>query len=92
MLVRPHRFESLSVIADDLPAAVGGDGVYTIPELGPMVYCGLQGWMTHVGPMIRSNDLGHPLAAHLRAGTWALDYVHKRIEKCVLPLPSSCLS
>lgn len=68
---------------------MGGDGVYTIPQLGSMVYCGLQGWMTHVGPMIRSNDLGHPLAAHLRAGTWALDYVHERIEKYVLSILSS---
>ena len=78
------HFYSIVAILTDVCVLVGGDGVYTIPELGPMVYCGLQGWMTHVGPMIRSNDLGHPLAAHLRAGTWALDYVHERIEKYAL--------
>lgn len=64
-----------------LTVVVGGDGAYTVPGLDPLVYCGLQGWMTHVGPIMRANDLGHPLAAHLRAGTWALDYVSSRLEK-----------
>ena len=39
--------------------------------------------MTPLRQIIDSNDLGHPLCAHLRDGTWALDYVHRRIEKCV---------
>ncbi len=31
--------------------------------------------------IIDPNDLGHPLCAHLREGTWAMDYVLHRIEK-----------
>lgn len=65
----------------------GNDGVYTIPQSDPLVYCGLEGWMAVLRPIIQSNDLGHPLCAHLRDGTWALDYVHKRLEKQIDVLP-----
>lgn len=63
------------------PRAVGGEGVYAVPGLGPLLYCGFQGWMPHVQHIMEQNDLGHPLAAHLRDGAWALDYVHGRLEK-----------
>ncbi|SPO47047.1 probable 4-alpha-glucanotransferase / amylo-1,6-glucosidase (glycogen-debranching enzyme) [Moesziomyces antarcticus] len=65
----------------------GNDGVYTIPQCEPMVYCGLEGWMAVLRKVIQSNDLGHPLCAHLRDGTWALDYVHQRLEKQIDVLP-----
>lgn len=61
---------------------MGGDGTYTVPDYGSLVYCGLQGWMALLKPIMEKNDLGHPLCAHLRNGTWALDYVHNRLEKC----------
>lgn len=64
--------------------ATGGDGVYTIPNYGSLVYCGLQGWMAPLRPIIRHNDLGAALCDHLRQGTWALDYVVHRLEKFVL--------
>ena len=59
----------------------GNDGVYTIPNGPSFVYCGLEGWMAVLRPIIESNDLGHPLCAHLRDGTWAFDYVHQRLVK-----------
>ncbi|PWY97233.1 putative 4-alpha-glucanotransferase [Testicularia cyperi] len=59
----------------------GSDGVYTIPQAGPLVYCGLEGWMSALRPIMKTNDLGHPLCGHLRDGTWALDYVHNRLQK-----------
>lgn len=65
----------------------GNDGVYTIPQCDPMVYCGLEGWMSVLRPVIQNNDLGHPLCAHLRDGTWALDYVRQRLEKQTNVLP-----
>ncbi|KAJ1931267.1 bifunctional 4-alpha-glucanotransferase/amylo-alpha-1,6-glucosidase, partial [Linderina macrospora] len=57
-----------------------GDGAYDVPGLGVLPYCGLQGWQTHLAHVIPNNDLGHPLCAHLRQGTWALDYVVRRLH------------
>ncbi|KAJ7623337.1 glycoside hydrolase family 13 protein [Roridomyces roridus] len=68
--------------------ASGGEyGVYDVPGLGKMVYCGLQGWMHPLQHIMRYNDLGHPLCAHLREGSWALDYVHKRLSKQAEVMP-----
>ncbi|KAJ2235727.1 bifunctional 4-alpha-glucanotransferase/amylo-alpha-1,6-glucosidase [Coemansia sp. RSA 485] len=57
-----------------------GNGAYDVPGLGALAYCGLQGWYTHLQHIIPSNDLGHPLCAHLRQGTWALDYIAQRLH------------
>lgn len=61
--------------------ATGGDGVYDIPGLGAMPYCGLEGWMSHLRHIMEHNDLGHPLCAHLRQGPWAMHYIVNRLEK-----------
>ncbi|GAA6033773.1 hypothetical protein JCM8097_004427 [Rhodosporidiobolus ruineniae] len=61
--------------------ATGGDGVYNLPSTGPLVYCGLQGWMPHLRHVMEKNDLGHGLCDNLRQGTWAMDYVVNRLEK-----------
>ena len=64
--------------------ATGGEiGTYNIPGSGSLVYCGLEGWMHPLRHIMRFNDLGHPLCGHLREGTWAFDYVHARLFKCV---------
>ncbi|KAL7419064.1 bifunctional 4-alpha-glucanotransferase/amylo-alpha-1,6-glucosidase [Cryptotrichosporon argae] len=67
--------------------ATGGDGVYTIPGYGSLAYCGLEGWMHPLRQITKTNDLGHSLCAHLRNGTWALDYVLNRLEKQTGDLP-----
>lgn len=67
--------------AEERDATSGQDGAYTIPNLGGLVYCGTEGWMAHLKHIMRFNDLGHPLCAHLRAGSWALDYVYGRLER-----------
>lgn len=59
----------------------GKDGVYTIPNHGPLVYAGLQAWWSVLKGIIKSNDLGHPLCNHLRDGQWALDYIVGRLER-----------
>ncbi|EMC91216.1 glycoside hydrolase family 13 protein [Baudoinia panamericana UAMH 10762] len=59
----------------------GADGVYTIPNHGALVYCGLQGWWSVLRDIIAHNDLGHPMCNHLRDGQWALDYIVGRLEK-----------
>ncbi|KAI8065248.1 glycogen debranching enzyme [Gongronella butleri] len=58
-------------------------GVYDIPGFGPLVYAGLQGWLTVLKPIIRNSDLGHPLCDNLRKGPWALDYVVNRLDKYI---------
>ncbi len=60
--------------------ATGGDGTYDVPGYGQLVYCGLEGWMAPLRPIMRNNDLGHALCSHLRAGCWALDYIVTRLE------------
>lgn len=62
--------------------ATGGEfGTYNVPGMGELVYCGLQGWMHPLKHIMRYNDLGHALCAHLRGGSWAMDYIHARLEK-----------
>ena len=61
--------------------ATGGDGVYDVPGLGPLPYCGFEGWMSHLRHIMEHNDLGHPLCAHLRQGPWPMHYIVSRLER-----------
>ncbi|KAI8971904.1 glycogen debranching enzyme [Mycotypha africana] len=61
--------------------STGGDGVYSVPNFGKLVYAGLQGFMSVLDKIIMDNDLGHPLCDNLRAGLWALDYTINRLKK-----------
>ena len=65
---------------EERDATEGKYGVYDIPNLGRLTYCGLEGWMHPLRHIMRYNDLGHPLCGHLREGTWALEYVTARLE------------
>lgn len=67
--------------SEERDASAGTDGVYNIPNYGRLVYAGLQGWISVLRNVINSNDLAHPIAQHLRNGTWALDYVTRRLDK-----------
>ncbi|KAG6831110.1 hypothetical protein H0H92_012787 [Tricholoma furcatifolium] len=78
-----HRAEG-----EERDATGGKFGVYDIPGLGKLVYCGLEGWMHPLRHIMRYNDLGHPLCAHLREGTWAFNYVHERLDNQVKTLPN----
>ena len=64
---------------EERDATGGRDGTYAIPDYGSLVYCGFEGWMHPLRQIMESNDLGHPLCAHLRKGTWAMDYVLNRL-------------
>ncbi|TFK32810.1 glycoside hydrolase family 13 protein [Crucibulum laeve] len=77
-----HRADS-----EERDATEGKFGAYEIPGLGKMVYCGLEGWMHPLRHIMRYNDLGHPLCAHLRQGSWALDYIHQRLSHQTDVLP-----
>ncbi|KAH7097576.1 glycoside hydrolase family 13 protein [Auriculariales sp. MPI-PUGE-AT-0066] len=59
----------------------GQEGPYRVPDMAELTYCGLEGWMPALNWIMSHNDLGHPLCNHLRSGTWALDYVHVRLER-----------
>lgn len=69
--------------SEERDATCGEFGVYSVPGLGDAVYCGLEGWMHYLKHIMRYNDLGHPLCAHLRDGSWALDYVYSRLFRCL---------
>ncbi|KAA1468826.1 glycoside hydrolase family 13 protein [Dentipellis sp. KUC8613] len=73
--------------AEELDATRGEVGAYNIPGFGKLTYCGLEGWMRPLTPVIQHNDLGHPICGHLRDGTWALDYIQSRLEKQVSDFP-----
>lgn len=66
---------------EERDATDGVYGAYDVPGLGKMVYCGLEGWMHPLRHVMRYNDLGHSLCGHLREGTWALDYIHERLNQ-----------
>lgn len=70
--------------AEERDFSEGRDGVYSIPNHGPLVYAGLQGWWSILKDVIRSNDLGHAICVHLRDGQWALDYVVSRLERMAM--------
>lgn len=59
----------------------GQDGAYAVPGVGPLVYCGIQGWWSVLRDVVARNDLGHPICNHLRDGQWALDYIVGRLDK-----------
>ena len=71
---------------EERDATAGRFSAYVVPGLGTLTYCGLEGWMHPLKHIMRHNDLGHPLCAHLREGTWAFDYVHERLFQYVLSL------
>ena len=67
--------------AEERDSSAGQDGVYTIPNSGPLVYAGLQGWWSVLKWVVKENNLGHPICNHLRDGYWALDYIVNRLRK-----------
>ena len=67
--------------AEERDSSGGQHGVYAVPNHGPLVYAGLQGWWSLLKGIIRNNDLGHPLCQNLRDGHWALDYIVARMDR-----------
>ena len=67
--------------SEERDSSGGKDGVYDIPNHGPLVYAGLQGWWSVLENIVKFNELGHPLCNHLRDGQWALDFVVGRMER-----------
>ena len=76
-----HRSE-----VEERDATSGVYGAYDVPGHGRLVYCGLEGWMHPLRHIMKYNDLGHSLCDHLRNGSWALDYVHQRLNQYVINL------
>lgn len=66
----------------------GQDGVYEIPNYGPLVYAGIAGFMGPLVKMINDNDLAHLISDHLREGLWALDYCVNRLYKYESDFPN----
>lgn len=66
---------------EERDASGGNDSVYNIPKYGPLVYAGLQGWVSVLKEAVWTNNLAHPLCDHLREGFWASDYIVNRLDK-----------
>lgn len=49
-----------------------GGTAYDIPNFGPIVYCGLQGFVSLLTEISPRDDLGHPLCNNLRDGNWMM--------------------
>uniref|UniRef100_A0A1I8PA84 Glycogen debranching enzyme n=1 Tax=Stomoxys calcitrans TaxID=35570 RepID=A0A1I8PA84_STOCA len=56
-----------------------GGAAYDIPNYGPIVYCGFQGFVSLLTEISPKNDLGHPLCNNLRDGDWMMDYIADRL-------------
>ncbi|EEQ32685.1 glycogen debranching enzyme [Microsporum canis CBS 113480] len=67
--------------AEEKDISNGSDGVYDVPNFGPLVYAGLQGWWSVLEDVIRRNDVGHPICDNIRRGQWALDFIVQRMKK-----------
>ena len=67
--------------AEERDASSGEDGVYAIPNSGPLVYAGLQGWWSALEDVVKHNELGAAICDHLRQGTWAQDFIVNRLER-----------
>ncbi|XP_070066606.1 glycogen debranching enzyme isoform X2 [Drosophila virilis] len=57
-----------------------GGSAYDIPNFGPIVYCGLQGFVSLLTEISPRDDLGHPLCNNLRDGNWMMDYIADRLN------------
>ncbi|KAH7885855.1 glycoside hydrolase family 13 protein [Phlebopus sp. FC_14] len=66
---------------EERDATSGAFGVYDVPNLGTLTYCGLEGWIHPLRRVMRYNDLGHPLCENLRQGCWAMDYTVARLSE-----------
>ncbi|OAX84920.1 glycogen debranching enzyme [Emergomyces africanus] len=69
--------------AEEKDSSDGKDGVYNIPNFGLLDYAGLQGWWSVLEPIVKSDDLGHPLCDHIRNGQWAFDFIVGRMHNAV---------
>nr|CDJ90340.1 Amylo-alpha-1 domain containing protein [Haemonchus contortus] len=74
-------FNRLFFMTDAEERVTVGHGTYYVPRFGQLVYCGLQGLIPLLNQIRVNNDLGHPLCANLRDGTWLCEYVSARLER-----------
>lgn len=59
----------------------GADGCYVVPGLGRLQWAGVAGITGHIHAALQSNDLGHPLCAHLREGLWLPEFFQRRMAR-----------
>ena len=80
MKLRDLNFILYRCDAEERDTNGGRDGTYNLPNYGPLVYAGLQGWWSLLRDIVRKNDLGHPLCENIRSGSWAMEYCVNRLD------------
>ncbi|KAL4066020.1 glycoside hydrolase family 13 protein [Scleroderma citrinum] len=71
--------------------ATGGEfGVYDVPDMEALVYCGLEGWMHPLRHIMQNDNQGqdHPLCQCLIQGTGIFDYVVLRLSSQLDTFPN----
>lgn len=78
-------FDELNILLFRCSNEEGSENInsnsYDIPKYGPLVYCGLQGFMNILEKERLRNNLGHPMFENLRNGDWMMSYISDRLRK-----------
>ncbi len=61
--------------------------VYVVPNYGPLLFCGLQGFINVLQKIHLTNELGHALFDNIREGNWAMEYIVKRLRGYIRKRP-----
>ncbi|CAK1552429.1 unnamed protein product [Leptosia nina] len=78
--LHPVDFNTLLFCCDAEERERTSGGTYEVPGHGALVYAGLQGIVSSLEPIVRSDSLGHAICDNLRAGDWLLEYQWRRLE------------
>ena len=63
----------------------GEHGVYVVPGIGSLPWCGLAGLQLFIREAVGFGELDHPLCTHFRNGLWYFDYLQHRVSMVSTP-------
>ncbi|CAF3842347.1 unnamed protein product [Rotaria sp. Silwood1] len=57
-----------------------GFDVYSIPDYGKLIYCGIQGQISILDKIHLFNQIKHPFIINLKQGNWLMIYISNRLK------------